>query len=194
MLVTNVEVNSEFRTKFIETCKQENPQIEKYQIIGLDELETWATMEVELRHLYFPTIFGPPRFHLTVQLTEGMAWYGEFNTNHSISLFQVTIKNMGIATSYIGSIKFKVVVDGQLQYMLIFPGNPIMERMNPKPGTPLEPGRSQTYHYPREVLQQFKQKGKSVFPSEVIVTDEIGNQYSATISDAQREFIISGEH
>jgi len=192
VLVTNVEVNSEFRAKFIEVCKRENPQITNYQIIGLDELETWVSMEVELRHLYFPTIFGPPRFQLSVQFTQGTAWYDEFNVNRSISLFQVVIKNIGIATSYIGSIQFKAIVDGELQHMLTVPGNPIMEMMNPKPGTPLEPGRSQIYHYPFEVLQQIKQKGKSVFPFEVIVTDEIGNRYSAEISEALRKAILSG--
>ena len=62
VLLTNIEVNSEFRTTFIEQCKAENNKIQHYQIIGLDELETWTTMEVEVRHLYFPTIFGPPAF------------------------------------------------------------------------------------------------------------------------------------
>src|SRR3990172_1296081 len=75
VLVTNVEVNSEFRAKFIEQCKTENPHIEHYQIIGLDELEMWVTNEVELRHLYFPTVFGEPRFNLRIKLSLGFAAY-----------------------------------------------------------------------------------------------------------------------
>lgn len=36
ILVTNVEVNSEFRQSFIQLCKEENPAISNYQVIGLD--------------------------------------------------------------------------------------------------------------------------------------------------------------
>jgi len=197
VLVTNVEVNSEFREKFIDTCKQENSKIENYQIIGLDELENWVTMEVELRHLYFPTIFGPPRFHLAVQLDEAFAipsnGWKELGLPHSTRLFQVTIKNMGVAASYINSIQFSAIVDGQQKSLFIVPGDPIMELTNPKSGTPLEPGRKHTYHYPLEILQKIKQQGKDVFLYEVVVFDEIGNQYSAPISEELREFIFLGK-
>jgi len=198
VLVTNTEVNSEFRAKFIDICKQENSKIENYQIIGLDELETWVTMEVELRHLYFPTIFGLPRFHLAVELGEEFAIpsnsWKELDLPRSTRLFQVAIKNMGVATSYINSIQFSAIVDGQQKSLFIVPGNPLMELMNPKPGTPLEPGRKHTYHYPLDILQKIEQQGKDVFPYEVVVFDEIGNQYSAPLSEELREFISSDKH
>ncbi len=46
VLLTNVEVNAQFRTKFIRACEQHCPAISHYQIIGLDELEMWVRSEV----------------------------------------------------------------------------------------------------------------------------------------------------
>lgn len=79
VLVTNVEVNSNFRAKFIKQCKSENPDIQRYQIVGLDELEAWVVLDVELRHLYFPTTFGLPRFNLAIRVSEGalLPYHGE---------------------------------------------------------------------------------------------------------------------
>lgn len=196
VLITNVEVNSQFRAKFIEQCELENPDIEHYQIIGLDELETWVTMEVELRHLYFPTIFGPPRFNLRIQITEGIAafTYDNLGTDlgHPISLFQVSALNIGTVPSYISSIAFEAIVDGERKSLHILDfGNPIMQLGNPKFGTPLEPGQKFTYHYPFEVLRQIKTQGKEVFPFEVVVYDEIGNIYSATIPEHLRDKMLS---
>jgi len=199
VLVTNVEANSRFRAKFIELCKLENPEIERYQVIGLDELEVWVGEETRLRHLYFPTIFGPPRFDLRIQLSEGfiVPHYGglDVDFDHSVELFQVSVFNVGTVPSYIGSsssISFRVIVDGKLEPVVFLDlGNEIMKRINPKPGATLEPGRKHTYSFPFEVLAQIKTKGDEVFPVEVVVTDEIGNTYSAPIPENLREKMLT---
>lgn len=112
VLVTNVEVNSQFRSKFIEQCESENSDIEHYQIIGLDELETWITAESPLRHLYFPTIFGPPRFSLSIQLSEGFIApsYGGLNIDfdQTVPLLQVVVLNVGTVPSFISSHRFNM--------------------------------------------------------------------------------------
>jgi hypothetical protein len=199
VLVTNIEVNSHFRAEFIEQCKTENPTIEHYQVVGLDELETWITMESRLRHLYFPTIFGPTRFSLRIQLSEGFVapHYGglDFGLDESIALFQVSVLNVGAVTSYItstSSISFRVVVDGKLEPVTILDfGNGILKRINPEPNVAIEPGRKQIYSIPFEVLRQIKRKGNEIFPVEVVVTDEIGNSYSTPIPDNLREKILA---
>jgi len=199
ILVTNVEVNSQFRSKFKEQCKSENPTIEHYQVIGLDELEAWITMESRLRHLYFPTIFGPPRFSLRIQLSEGFVapHYGglDVDLDQSIGLFQVSVLNVGTVPSYIGSISsvsLRVIVDGKLEPVTFLDfGNEILKRINPEPGAAIEPGHKQTWSFPFEVLHQIKGRGSEVFPVEVVVTDEIGNSYSAPISDDLREKILA---
>jgi hypothetical protein len=71
ILVTNVEVNSIFRRSFIDLCKQENPAISNYQVIGLDELESWVVEDRNLRAEYFPTMFGPPRFDVKLKFQLG---------------------------------------------------------------------------------------------------------------------------
>lgn len=188
VLVTNVEVNSQFRSKFIEQCKSENPEIEHYQVIGLDELEMWITAETQLRHLYFPTIFGPPRFDLKIQLHEGFAasYYGGLNVdmNNSVSLFQVSVLNVGTVPSYVNTIIFKAIVDGEIKHLQILNlGDEFLKQINPKPGTALEPGRKQVYQFPFEILRQMKARGDEVFPVEIMVYDEIGNIYNAIIPE-----------
>jgi hypothetical protein len=199
VLVTNVEVNSDFRLKFQERCRSENPEIEYYQVIGLDELEAWITMERRLRHLYLPTIFGPPRHNLRVQLSEGFAapHYGgmDVDLDHSVELLQVSILNVGTVPSYIGSvssISFSVIIDGKLEPIVFLDlGDEILRRINPEPGTALDPGRKHTYSFPFEVFAQIRAKGSEVFPVAVVVTDEIGNAYSAPIPQDLREKMLA---
>jgi hypothetical protein len=71
VLVTNVEINSNFRASFIKQCRSENKKIQHFQVIGIDELEQWVTMEQQIRHHFFPTIFGPPMHKLRVNISFG---------------------------------------------------------------------------------------------------------------------------
>lgn len=199
VLVSNLEINSHFRTKFLEQCRSENPDIGHFQVIGLDELETWVTGEPRIRHLYFPTIFGPARFDLRVQIAEGFMapYYGELNLDirDSQKLLQVSVLNVGTAPSYIGSISsisFRLVVDGKSESVVLLDlGDEVMKRINPEPGAVLEPGRRLTYHFPFELLGEIRARGNEVFPVEVVITDEIGNVYSASIPGDTRERILA---
>lgn len=193
VLMTNVEVNAQFRAKFIAQCKAENPGIAHYQVIGLDELESWVKMEPELRHLYFPTIFGPPRFDLIVQLNMALPLYPlEFPGFRLSDLLAVKVLNVGTATSYVGKICFVFIVDGKEQeYQIVNLRNAALAAMNPRPGTPLEPGRTQSYYYQFSDFSEALTKGKDVFPVEVRVYDEIDNVYRTAISDDFRAKILS---
>lgn len=196
VLVTNVEVNSNFRNTFIEQCKTENPEIEHYQIIGLDELETWVTMDVQLRHLYFPTIFEPPRFNLKIQISDGFGvpYFGraEWDLENTIPFMLVSVLNVGLSTSYISRILIRAIVDGELKYFFLFDFEGEMTKLlnNPQPGASVEPGRKLEYRFPFEVLQQISADGNEVFPVEVLVYDEIENVYSSTLSDNLRSMIL----
>lgn len=198
VLVTNVEVNSQFRTKFIQQCRSENPDIKHYQVIGLDELETWVTMEPQLRQLYFPTIFGLPRFNLHIQCSVGFQapWYGGFNVDfeRGWEVFVVSVLNVGTVPSYVSSICFRAIVDGESRFlhMLPNPDDEIMKRMNPRPGTAIEPGCKQDYRFRFTDLVQMKRLGSKVFPVEVLVYDEIGNAYSETIPEDLRKKMLEG--
>lgn len=199
VLVTNVEANSLFRAQLIKQCKAENPGIDHYQVISLDKLENWVIEDLRLRHLYFPTIFGPPSYDLRIHLGEGFMTpnYGGFDVGvgQSTELLQVSVLNVGTVPSYIGSItsiSFRIIVDGELKPVVFLNlGNDTLKLINPEPGAPLEPGRKHTYNFPFEILAQLRTKGKDVFPVEVVVTDEIGNTYSAPISEKLREKILA---
>lgn len=197
VLITNIEVNSNFRSKFIDHCRKHNPEIGNYQIIGLDELESWITMDTELRHLYFPTIFGPPRFSLQIKLNHGIAVpsIGQDSYGKPVPFLYVEILNIGTVPSYVNSISFKSIIDGDIKYLhLINIDNELLREINPEPGTKLESGRKQVFSYPMRMLYyQFRNFGEDVFLSEVIVRDEIGNTYSAVIPEALGEMILSGE-
>ncbi len=200
VLVTNVEVNSVFRSKFIELCKAEHPNIEHYQIIGLDELESWITMEIQLRHLYFPTIFGQPRFNLEMRLSDVIHFIGsgypgqplDFDSAKRVDALKVSVLNVGTVTSYINSIVFKTIVDGEIENLVITHfENETMKRLNPdEKRAELQPGRRRDYQYPIHFLQQFKDQGKDVFPVEVLVRDEIENVYRTEISDDMRKKML----
>jgi hypothetical protein len=186
VLVTNVEVNSNFRAAFVKQCTSHNPSIGHYQVIGLDELVDWVAGEVELRHLYFPAIFGPPRFNLQVKTSDGIAvpHYGGPDFGEPIPFFYISVLNVGVVPSYVNSISFKAIVDGNVKSLQILNiDNPIMRQINPEFGTILEPGRKQVYSFPLGVLREMKAQGDEVFPFEVVVCDEIGNVYRAAIPE-----------
>lgn len=187
VLVTNVEVNSEFRETFIKHCRKENPNIKHYQVIGLDELEAWVTGEFELRHLYFPTIFDPPRFNLQVRLNPGATID---SIGNSVEMLFVTVLNTGAANSYVKSVTFKAIADGEFRYIDFVRPSRLMVALNPKPGAVIEPGRRMTFHYPREDLQEIKDQGKDVFLIEICVKDELDNEYLAPIEDGLRQWIL----
>jgi hypothetical protein len=148
VLMTNVEVNAQFRERFVEKCKAENPTIQHYQVIGLDELESWVKMEKELRHLYFPTIFGPPQFDLRIHVEPvlvsgpmGLALEG---------MFRISVLNVGTVPSYVdqNKIQFQITVNEEINsYIPSKTNNEILLRANPQPGTPIAPGRKQIYYY-----------------------------------------------
>jgi hypothetical protein len=190
VLVTNVEVNSQFRSKFIEQCKSENPGIEHYQVIGLDELETWIIMEPQLRHLYFPTIFGPPRFDLQIKLNPGVIAH-PVELDKAVGIIIVSVLNVGTVPSYVNSPVFNIIVDGELMsFQTLDFKDAIMGSLNPKPGTALEPGRKHTYRFPLYVLREMKRAGNEVIPIEVLVSDDIGNEYRAAIPENLRSMIL----
>lgn len=214
VLVTNVEVNSEYRQKFIEQCKQENPEIENYQIIGLDELETWITNEMQLRHLYFPTIFGEPRFNLQVKLdidqvsipkiTQriqlGTTGFTDCYDEIFFDCLQVSLLNIGTVPTHIDKIIFRIIVAGKVHDIPI--NNLNIDEVNTKFSTLIEVGQKQICNFRlRQVgqkedinlffqyLQNDKISEKDILFAELIVCDQIDNQYSVIISDELRNKI-----
>jgi hypothetical protein len=105
-------------------------------------------------------------------------------------LLRVSVLNVGTAPSYIsstGSISLRVIVDGKEveNSTLLVP-----DETNPEPGACVEPGRKLVYHFYLNALHQRIRDGQEVFPVEVLVTDEIGNVYSAPIPENLREELL----
>lgn len=200
VLVTNVEVNSNFRQTFQRQCKNENPDISNYQVIGLDELEVWVTSERELRSLYFPTIFGKPRFNLKLKLTQGLTFSidspenirrGKNSTcSRKEEILVLSVMNIGEATSYLASIKFKILKNNEVSY---FAKTPIPKEFdplrNPTTDEAIEPGKCLEFRFP---ISMFREEFalNEYFLSEVIVIDQIDNQYSFEFSNKLREMIF----
>lgn len=190
ILVTNVEVNAKFRSTFIQQCKTEESAIKHYQVIGLDELVNWVEMSPELRHLYFPTIFGMPRFDLRISASFGFT--SNFDDDPGL-LLAVNVLNVGVVPSYLdaNSIKFDFLIDGKREiFSMIYIDDPIMQHMNLQSSSGLEPGRKQTYWYKLSHFAQFREKGKIIFPVELQVHDEIGNVYREPLSENIRESLL----
>lgn len=194
VLVTNVEINSNFRTNFIKQCQSENPKIQHYQVIGLDELELWITMEQQIRHHFFPTIFGPPQYNLHIKISfgEAMLDHHGYGISDKKSLFQISILNIGTAPSYVDSINVNVIENNtrkELQIVQV-PGDRLMDSINPKPGEAIEPGRKSVYSYELDSISEIFSRDSNVFPFEIVVYDEIGNAYRCEISDKMRDILL----
>lgn len=198
ILVTNVEVNSVFRSSFIEQCKKENPSITHYEVIGLDDLESWIVQDGQLRSQYFPTLFGLPRFNLGLKLQSGMThsqdspWGPEGATYQpKDKILCLTVMNIGDGTSYLSNIKFKALVDGQVSYFMKSPLPAGLDPLaNPRMGEPIEPGRSAEFRFPFAMFQEHAKGKREYFLDAILVWDQIDNLYTKSISDELRNDIF----
>lgn len=191
ILITNVEVNSNFRSEFVSLCKAQNPNIKNYQIIGLDELEAMVTLDRHLRHLYFPTIFGESRFNLKLEFRDGVL----FQNQRHIDVYILSIMNIGIAPSYISGIYFEILDNGERKNVFINIYE--MKLPNNKIGSVLEPGRKHTFYYPHSItndMRNMENISKNLFLTDIVVVDEIGNEYRTEIPDYIRERIIGKDN
>jgi hypothetical protein len=128
ILVTNVEINSGFRSSFAVLCGKENPRIHNYLVIGLDELEAWVTEDRQLRSMFFPTIFSPARFNLVLKTVPGYTYKKGSPVRHEGTAYTpdrpilcLSVMNVGEATSYLSSIKFKIFRNGEVRYFMKSP-------------------------------------------------------------------------
>lgn len=214
VLITNAEVNATFRTAFQARCREENPAIMHYQVIGLDELESWLAMEPDLGQLYFPTIFGGPKFHLRVRVDRMYTWIDaalqvrlyvpseevDVHTitavsNHVTEYYRVSVANLGTATSYIDHVGIRLIVDGHSVRgrLLTNPRDTLLGPVSATVGTPLELGRKHEYNFYLDgVINRLVTGAEStVFPADIEVQDEIGNIYSAVIPEDVRERMMT---
>ena len=191
-------MNSLFRNSFIQLCISHYPAIKHYQIIGIDELEDWITMQTELRHLYFPTIFGLPRYDLRLKIYIGRYDYQyKLLTPHPDDAtlrdtLCISVLNVGSAASYVEKFTFHGITNGE---QTGFQPNKLADeellRYNPTQGTAVEPGRRQSHHFRLSNLaQQMKKQGDDFFPSDIRVHDEIGNVYSEIIPENFKNQLI----
>jgi hypothetical protein len=152
-------------------------------------------MDHSLRAQYFPTIFSPPKFDLQIKLQTG--FLGRISPDDRViptdKVLCVGVLNVGAATSYISSIKRKILVDGKVMYALPSPPHPARPDPlgNPKFGQPVPPGKRQDFRYPFEMFWNLKSETKGTFfLSDIMVWDELDNVYSAAIPDAIRKEIF----
>ena len=201
VLVTNIEVNSNYRQKFIELCKEENPDIENYQIIGLDELESWVISERNIRSQYFPLLYGRPKFNLKLKLATGITFKvlnpeelyrgGHSDIEPDKKILSLSVMNIGERTSYISSIKFKVLIDGKINHIIQSPMLKGIDPLsNPVFGEALESGKCHEFRFYYKLFSDEFIK-KEYFLSEVLVTDQIDTKYLIEVSEDIRNEIVS---
>lgn len=191
VLVTNVEVNSHYREKFIQQCGVENPDIASFQIVGLDELETWIQMEQRLGQLFFPTIFGEPRYELAVSVYHNAIVSTEHPTERILT---VVMANTGTCTSYVDSIAFRLIDSGAAYSRKIVNAiTPSLVNYSNRNYSPIVlPGRKQQYCYDLiKSCQALAQDNPNGFPAEIEVRDELGSVYTAPIPDTTRKAMIA---
>lgn len=194
VLVTNIEVNSQWRNKFRATCKAENPAIQHYQVIGLDDLVSWVKMMPELRQLYFPTIFGVPQFNLRVSVRHSV----ELLSSEDLALI-VDVMNIGLMPSYLdgSSPKCLFIINGKMEELgLDFYSNPLVF-MNSNSGITLAPGRKYTYLFPQHFFTALRKYAEEklradgrIFPVEIRIRDDIDNFYRHILEEDQKSMIL----
>lgn len=194
ILLTNVEVNPVFRDKFIDQCKAEEPGIQHYQIIGLDDLISWIEDIPELRQAYFPTLFVVPRFNLRVNVHHEFELQGP----HDQALL-IDVMNVGSASSHIGgsSIKFCFLLAGKQEVAGYLLDNNPLRYMNSGSGITIEPGRKYTYILPTTyfaALKKYIEKrfntDERILPVEIQICDDIGNTYRDRLEEDQKNMIL----
>jgi hypothetical protein len=101
----------------------------------------------------------------------------------AIDVFQIIIYNIGTVTSYLSSIKYRVICNNESIYKihLDIPNNSWYSQINPKINSPIEPGRKLAFQFPLNDTAQSLYEVENSFFSEVIITDEIDNSYSFII-------------
>jgi hypothetical protein len=62
-----------------------------------------------------------------------------------------------------------------------------LDKANPKPNSPIEPGRKLNYYYRLGLLVQLLKQGEDVDITVVVVRDEIGNKYTGRLTDTLQQ-------
>jgi len=214
VVVTNVEVNSLFRDKFIKQCRAENPSIEDYRIIGLDELEQWLKLQPETAHDYFPGIFPAPRFKIRVTVERMYTYIRadgrrewkaavdvvlddiQANGNSVLELYRVTVRNTGQETTYIDHIELTLVIDGKVTSVTVTPGlvrDSMWGEDGDQLGGALEPGRKHIFNCSFTTLRELLPQSPVgiAIPEDIQVVDQIDNRYAVALSEDVRTRMIS---
>jgi hypothetical protein len=107
----------------------------------------------------------------------------------------VDVMNIGEAISYLSNIKFKVLIDGQLQYLMPSPlptgHDPLV---NPRLGDPIQPGQSQEFRYFFEMFLSVRRRACSFLLAELMVWDQIDNLYTCEVPESIRQEIFEQEN
>ncbi len=196
VLVTNIEANASFRERFREVCRTEQPDIENYEIIGLDDLQAWVTQDHHLRSQFFPMLFGRPRFQLDLDLVLGQTRVPETPgfpatvMHPGERLICITIRNIGEATSYIEDLKFKALIDGKVQYLMPSPMPRGQDPLhNPSRGAVVQPGQSLSFNYYLEMLLSARRSATEFLLVELMARDQIDNLYRCEIPEELRSAV-----
>lgn len=146
--------------------------------------------------MYFPTIFGPPRFELCLKLDNAQPTkvhlpYTEQDPQFVLKdVLRVSVLNLGLVPSYINSIQFVMIVDGELQTISCRFDDVAGSNagyISSRFGDILQPGRKQVFFFSfSNITKAMRKLGHNAFPVEVQVHDEIGNVYSENFSEEMR--------
>lgn len=147
-------------------------------------------------------VSGEPSYSLEVSVNAiGLVLSSSAESSETMQVLRVEILNRGKAASYISDIGFRLDVDGRSELVSMPPitNDPLLKQLNPAPGTPLVPGRKHSYsykltefasgfaNYVRAFLRLANVDWSKVILSEIIVSDEIKNTYTAVPSTTTQE-------
>lgn len=215
-LITNVEVTQAFRESFVAQCTSPNhepsPDINNYNVMGLDELEALLMTEPDLAGQILPGVYGPARFHLRVRVDTLCTYVDAVDGRRrwvraagirlpdlragadGIEEFvQVTVQNHGASPSYIDRIEMRVVGHGHHSDATLIPdsGDSLLSSINSPLGQALPPGAAHRYNFRiGDLIQTMHAVDETGVPSAIRVVDQIGQDYLATIGDDVRDRLL----
>jgi hypothetical protein len=137
---------------------------------------------------------GPARFDLRITVSAGFVPFQHPSTGELkkvITVLVIVVQNVGLATSFLGKIVFRLMIDGKLDdyQVATLPHDREIVLANPKPDAPIQPGSEQRYVFRLSEIKRLLDLGKTVIPLEVIVYDQIGHTYHGSIHENLVEII-----
>ena len=188
-LFCNVYLTPDRKSKYESYCLDNlHAEFVSQDIEALRSLLDSSLQDIKRRYLEQYYSDSDFRFNLQIQLSEGFAVLSnrekDTDANGFTNFLIVSVLNAGAHSAYVDLMQIRAIVDGESMIIglpLEFGKEKGQLPNNPKFGDALEPGRKQEFHFLFNL--SMKKLGNDVDPFEIILIDQIGNKFVATIPE-----------